>query len=115
MSSEYSEKDTARMILGLVGIARRAGKLTFGFDAVLKDVEKNRTGQIFLSEDASERTARKIKNACYEHKIQVTGLKIPKLDLGAAIGRGEAAVISISDSNLAGRISELSKLRDNTA
>ncbi|HEX2938593.1 MAG TPA: ribosomal L7Ae/L30e/S12e/Gadd45 family protein [Ruminiclostridium sp.] len=113
--NEKQQQNPADRILGLIGIARRAGKITFGFDAVVQDIFKGRAKGVFLSSDASERTSLKIKDACLEYKIRLTRLEAEKSQLGTAIGRGDTAVIAVLDKPLAERIAELSVADDNTA
>lgn len=109
------KNDTTEKILGLIGIARRAGKITFGFDAVMQDVFKGRAKGVFLSSDASERTATKVHDACDEYKTRLTGLEVTKSQLGAAIGRSDTAVIAVLDKSLADRIAEIAGQNGNTA
>ena len=43
-------------LLSLLGIARRAGKLTMGFDPVAEDVAKHKAKLVLTASDLSERT-----------------------------------------------------------
>jgi hypothetical protein len=51
-------------LLGLLGLARRAGKTTCGADAVRRDIQSGRARAVLLSNDASPRTAGGIQSAC---------------------------------------------------
>ena len=50
-------------VSGLLGLATRAGKITFGTEACLKDIEKNRVKLIIIALDAKESITIRI----YEH------------------------------------------------
>lgn len=100
-------------ILGLIGIARRAGKVAFGFDAVIKDISKGAAKGVFLSVDASERTAANVKGYCEKYGIKLTKLHTTKATLGAAIGRHDTAVIAVLDRNLSEKIAGLAESANN--
>ena len=53
-------------ICGLLGLARRAGKLTFGTEACLQEIDKNRVNLIIIATDAAERTKMNFNNICKE-------------------------------------------------
>lgn len=86
---------------GLLGFARRAGRLGFGSDAVLRDVQAGRAEIVLLSCDASPRTDRRIRQACEESRVSVFPLPCGKTELGSAVGRGDTAVIGVNDRSFA--------------
>ena len=92
-------------ILSLFGLARRAGKLAPGHDAVIESVVKNKAKLCVLCVDASERLEREIKHACsYENKnIPVLKANFDMKTLSKAIGT-KAAVISINDEGFAKKL-----------
>ena len=92
-------------ILSLFGLARRAGKLAPGHDAVIESVVKNKAKLCVLCVDASERLERDIKHACsYENKnIPVLKANFDMKTLSKAIGT-KAAVISINDEGFAKKL-----------
>lgn len=99
----------ANKIKGLLGFAKRAGKISFGFDVVIKDINDNKVKVVILSNDASERTAKKVKLACDEANIKVVVLPFDKDILGRSIGRDGVAVTAVTDKSFANRIIELSE------
>jgi ribosomal protein L7Ae-like RNA K-turn-binding protein len=99
--------NTAAKLTGMIGLARRAGKLNYGFDAVVKDIEAHKTKAVLLSNDASPRTAGKTKEECERFRARIVVLPVSKALLGGAIGKGDIAVIAISDKSFADRILEL--------
>ena len=49
-------------ILNLLGLAMRAGKLVTGEELTLKDIRANKAKFVFVAQDASENTRKKIKD-----------------------------------------------------
>jgi ribosomal protein L7Ae-like RNA K-turn-binding protein len=94
-------------LLGLLGLARRAGLITFGFDAVLKDVAGGKAGVVVLSSDAAPRTVRNIKENCEKSGAEVLMAPVDKAAMGHAIGRGETAVLALTDKAFSARVTEL--------
>lgn len=97
----------ATRLCGMIGLARRAGRLNYGFDEVLEDIEGGKAKAVLLSNDASPRTAGKIKDACERRGTEFATLSISKAQLGQAIGKSDIAVAAINDKSFAGRIIEL--------
>lgn len=87
-------------LAGLLGIARKAGKLELGEEGVSAAAKAHRARAILLAADAGERT-------CRHAQGMVTGncplLPVPltKAELGAAAGRGPCAVLALTDVGLA--------------
>ena len=46
-------------ILGLIGLAMKAGKVCFGADSVEENIVKHKVKLLIISEDSSERTKNK--------------------------------------------------------
>ena len=56
---------------GFLGLARKAGKLVFGFDMTVESIQKGTAKAVLLSSDCSERTARNIKRIAEENKTEI--------------------------------------------
>ncbi len=93
-------------VLSLLGLSRRAGKLTLGFDAVCGSVMKNESKLILAAGDASDGTMRKLRNRLSESEINIRELPYDMEAINAAIGK-PVRLISINDSGFAKRINEL--------
>ena len=92
-------------ILSLFGLARRAGRLAPGHDAVVESIVKNRAKLCVLCLEASERLEREIRLACsYEGKnIPVIRAGFSAGELSKAIGT-KAAVISVNDEGFSKKL-----------
>ncbi|HOZ54716.1 MAG TPA: ribosomal L7Ae/L30e/S12e/Gadd45 family protein [Clostridia bacterium] len=92
-------------VLGLVGLATRAGKVIFGTDACVEGIEKNKIKLIILTNDASERLKNKFIKLC---ELKNNGVKViifGTIDtISSAIGKQNKAVIGIKDINFSNEI-----------
>ena len=83
--------------LGLLGLARRAGKISYGSEGAISDIKKHKTKLIIFAGDISERTKNEIlKNS---GEIPVINLNVSKEILGNAIGTKPTVTLSVNDSN----------------
>ena len=84
-------------ILRMLGLARRAGKISYGAEGVISDIKKHKTKLIVFSEDISERTKNEILRNSGE--IAVLNLNVSKEALGNAVGTKPTVTLSLNDSN----------------
>lgn len=97
-----------KKILGLVGLAARARKISFGADSVELQIKKRKVKLIIVAEDSSTRTKEKFIKLSkqFDIPIEIMG----EIDeLSKAIGKSNKAIIGIEDINLA---SEIQKIND---
>ena len=89
--------------LQLLGLARRAGKLAAGRDAVLDAVKKNETTLVLLTSDASERHRRELKNAgCL---CEIKTLPCDMEAAGAATGK-RSCIFALTDAGFAAAVTK---------
>ncbi len=93
-------------LLSLLGIARRAGKLSLGFDAASDSMKSGKTKLLLLAADLSERTIRSISNTANQTATKVINTNIPMQQLGAAIGK-TTGIISVNDQGFAEKMKTL--------
>lgn len=87
-------------ILGLIGLAMKAGKVCFGADSVEENVIKRKVKLLIISEDSSERTKNKFINMCEKYNVPV--IVDGDIDtLSKTIGKSNKAIIGIKDINFA--------------
>ena len=94
--------------LSLLGLARRAGRLSCGHDAAVEAIVKAQAKLCLCAADASERLERELRHACtYETKdIPFMRIDLPMAELSKAIGC-KAAVVTVNDGGFAGRLQTL--------
>lgn len=93
-------------ILSLLGLCRRAGKVTIGNDAVIDTVTKQKAKLVIMTKDLSENTAKKILINSHKSNVKALVLNRTKDELSAALGKF-CAVISINDGGFANKLEEL--------
>lgn len=87
-----------KRLLGMLGIACKAGKITFGAESCIDAIIRNKVKLVLLAEDASERTKTKFKRLANEKKVPV--FEVSKIDeMSKAIGKRNKAVVGILDFN----------------
>ena len=90
-------------ILGLIGLAMKAGKVAFGADSVEENITKRKAKLIIISKESSERTKSKFVKLCEKYNIPIIiDGKIE--ELSKTIGKNNKAVIVIKDINFANSI-----------
>ena len=94
-------------ILNLLGLAMRAGKLVTREELTLKDIRANKAKFVFVAQDASENTRKKIKDKSSYYNVPVSEL-FSQFELSQAIGRPRM-VIGVTDAGFATKIKELLK------
>ena len=90
-------------ILGLIGLAMKAGKIAFGADSVEESILKWKVKLVIVSEESSERTKSKFIKLCQNYNIPI--ISDGNIDdLSKTIGKSNKAVIGIKDINFANSI-----------
>lgn len=87
--------------LGLLGLARRAGKLELGEEPVNAACRSGRAVLVLLAADAAENTARQAQRLAQAAKAPCVRTVFPKAELGAGLGRASCAVLALTDHGLA--------------
>ena len=90
--------------LGMLGLAKRAGKVQTGEDICSKAVKSGVSKLIIVACDASDNTKKSITDSC---KFVEAG---SKAELGKFTGADSRAVVSVNDDNFAKAI--LDRLND---
>ena len=99
-------------IAGLLGLARRAGKLILGADGVETAIPKRKILTVIIAEDASPGTTRNIKDLAQKHSVPFF-VAYCKHELGGLMGRRELAVLGITDPSFADGVSKYFKRQQN--
>lgn len=87
-------------ILGLIGLAMKAGKVSFGADSVEESIIKRKVKLVIIAEESSERTKNKFISICEKYNIPVI-IDGNIEDLSKTIGKSNKAIIGIKDINFA--------------
>lgn len=86
-------------LLSLLGLMRRAGKLSLGFDAAADSVQAGESCLVLTTADISPKTLKEL-NYKINQKVDVFTLDCTQDELGAAIGKS-VKIISINEKGFA--------------
>lgn len=91
-------------VFGLLGMSRRAGRLSAGFDAVCADVMAGKAAIILLASDTSQKTCKQIRFIVAKHAptLPLCFLEADKQALAHALGfEKPIGVCCINDTGFA--------------
>ena len=93
-------------LLNMLGLCRRAGKLSLGFDPAVGSVIKGESGLILMAADISAKSEKEARFKLSEYDIDIIKLESNGADMGAAVGKA-VKIAAVCDSSFAKRIREL--------
>ena len=90
-------------IYGLIGLARRAGKVSFGTESSIETIEKKKAKLVIVANNSSDRTKKNFKELSQKLNVpfRIAGTIE---DLSRSIGQVNKAVLVIRDENFAKEI-----------
>lgn len=92
-------------VLGLLGLATKAGKIIFGTDACIEGIEKNKIKLIIIATDASDRLKDKFVKLCSNKNNQIKLIIFGTInEISASTGKNNKAVIGVKDINFSNEI-----------
>ncbi len=88
-------------ILGTLGLCRRAGKVIFGFDAVIDEVKspKGKACGVIMAEDLSEKTKKEVLFYCGKYNVTAKTVNVTLEEISGVMGK-RTGVIAILDKGL---------------
>ena len=95
----------------MLGMARRAGRLSMGHDMALKAVKEKKAKLVVFASDISPRLIEEFKRACNEGNIPAVQIEETIDEIHSSLGY-KAGVITVNDENFSGRIQELTELNN---
>ena len=94
-------------LLSLLGMARRCGKMSAGFDAVCDAVKAGQSSVILISSDIAPRSERNIQYAVQNTGVRVVKVQEDKALLGHAMGLAPTAIVSLNEKGFAAKALQL--------
>ena len=95
-------------IKGMIGLARRAGKVVIGADLVCLALPKGKVRLVLVADTASAGTRERLFHKCEYYKVPFLIVDIEKEELGAILGKsGSVATVAICDESFANEIVRL--------
>ena len=96
-----------KKIISMLQIAKKAGKISYGIEAVRKSSFRKQAKLIIYASDIAERTLKDVKS--FSNEILMKDISLSKIELGEFLGRKELAVLSVTDVNFSNGIKRLFK------
>ncbi|WP_141264344.1 MULTISPECIES: L7Ae/L30e/S12e/Gadd45 family ribosomal protein [unclassified Neomoorella] len=87
-------------VYNLLGLAYRAGKVAWGYQAVMAAIKRRKVFLLLLAVDSSPRMRGKLLATCRESGIEAI-VYGDKVTIGVALGKPPCAVVGVTDANLA--------------
>ncbi|MCI9272926.1 MAG: 50S ribosomal protein L7ae [Clostridiales bacterium] len=87
-------------LLSLLGLARRAGRLSLGNDAAISSVEDGASALVLLANDVSPRTAKGVELAAEDAAVDVMRIAHTMDEISMALGK-RCGVVSVDDAGFA--------------
>lgn len=97
-------------LLSLLGLAKRAGRITLGHDVVVDSINKGKSTLILFTKDCSEKSLKDIRLLCEKSNIPIKQTNLTKDDVRQFFNR-EYGIISINDKGFSKKA--LSLLEEN--
>lgn len=87
-------------LLSLMGIARKAGRLSLGYDPAEEAMRKGKSKLLLIAKDVSERTLKSITAAAQQTGTRIILTDITMDAFGAAVGK-RSGIVSVNDRGFA--------------
>ena len=92
--------------LGLLGLAKRAGKLEVGDEAARAAISAGKTRLVIIASDVSDRTRETFEFIADSAGVACVKVEETRAELGNALGRRPTAVIAVCDIGLAAALAK---------
>lgn len=92
--------------LSLLGLARRAGKLSFREADNLRAIRSGTAELLLLAGDAGQATAKKYRDKCRSYGVTLL-VAASKKELGQALGTSPCPAVAVLDADLAQHVQKL--------
>lgn len=89
--------------LSFLGLANRAGKIITGEELVIKEIQRKRVKLVLLASDASDNTAKKIRDKCAYYQVPIKEVS-DRVTLGEAIGKHARVVVAVLDDGFSKKL-----------
>ncbi len=92
--------------LGLLGLARRAGKLGNGDEAVKGACSRNLAKLLLVASDASDRTKATFKSIAESFELPCITVSETREEIGNALGKRPSAIVAVCDTGFSAAIAK---------
>ncbi|SDJ71636.1 YlxQ family RNA-binding protein [Sediminibacillus albus] len=92
--------------LNLLGLAFRAGKLSLGEEAIIRDIQRQKAKLVLIARDTGVQTRKKITDKCLYYKIPLIEVD-DRETISQAIGKSGRVAVAILDTGFAAKLTSL--------
>ena len=92
--------------LGLLGLAKRAGKVESGDEAARSALTSKAARLVLIAGDASERTAETFRFIAESVNVPAVAVAETRADIGNALGKRPCAVVAVCDIGFAAALAK---------
>lgn len=92
--------------LNLLGLCKKAKKLSLGLDMTIDSIMKKKSVAIFITSDLSTNSLKKVENVAFENKITIIKIPYSMIDIQSALSK-KCGIISINDTGFANSFKKL--------
>lgn len=89
-----------------LGLAKKAGKIILGFDAVLDSIKDEKAKLVLISTDLSEKTEEDVRKKANTKKVVVSKLPFTMNEIDYILGK-HSGIISVTDEGFAKKLLEI--------
>lgn len=93
-------------VMGLVTMARRAGKLKMGMDMMKDACENGEAKAVVTATDISEKSLKEVKFVCKKHGVKIYSADMSMQDIGYDLGK-RVGIMAVCDKGFAKKLSTL--------
>ena len=90
-------------VYGILGLARRAGKISFGTESSIETIQKGKAKLVIVTTDSSDRTKNNFEELSKKFNVEFRIFGTIE-NLSKSIGQNNKAVIVIKDKNFSNEI-----------
>lgn len=95
-------------LLSLMGLARRAGRLSLGSDAVIEALREGKARLVILAQDLSPKSAGGVRYAAEESGTKVVQIPETMDEISMALGK-RTGIVAINDAGFAKKLAALAE------
>lgn len=93
-------------LLSLLGLVRKAGMLSMGFDPVMDAVRKRKAELVLFARDLSDKTEKEALHFMKDTKVDLVKLNYTMDDLGHALPK-KVGIVSVNQKGFAKKVLEI--------
>lgn len=93
-------------LLSLLGIARRAARLSLGNDAAMDSMRQGEARLVILASDLSPRTVKGVHNVAEQEEVDVVQIDATMEEISMALGK-QTGVVAVNDAGFAKKMHAL--------